>query len=188
MLETELKSLITKEIYDKVKSMYKWDSEKTQENHYYTDETGVLSKTRSVFRIRRKDGVPKIQVKTHKNYGSPLQICEENEFDCGGAPETVPAETGKRCTGLETGTLTKIGFNATDRCSYMWDKHTEICLDKPEYLGVTDYEIEVEYTNDRPEELLSELKSAGVELSAPSVGKYTRFVNRLREILSAGGD
>ena len=184
MLETELKCLISKEVYEKIKASYEWDSEKLQENHYYTDQNGVLSANRTVFRIRLKDGAYKIQIKKHKNENSPLQICEETEFEYTGAPETISAEEGLKYTGLDMGELVKIGYNSTIRCSLMWNESTEICLDKTDYFDVTDYEIEVEYSEERPDALISELKSAGVTFSEPSVGKYTRFVRRLNSIIN----
>jgi uncharacterized protein YjbK len=45
----------------------------------------------------------------------------------------------------------------------MWDSSVEICLDKSEYLDKCDYEIEVEYTGDFPDELTDELKKLGIE-------------------------
>lgn len=184
MLETELKCLISKEVYEKIKASYKWDSEKIQENHYYTDKNGVLSANRTVFRIRLKDGAYKIQVKAHKNENSPLQICEETEFEYTGAPDTISADEGMKYTGLNTGELVKIGYNTTVRSSLMWNDHTEICLDRTDYFDVTDYEIEVEYSGERPDELISGLKAAGAGFSEPSVGKYTRFVRRLNSIIN----
>lgn len=184
MLETELKCLISKNAYEKIKAAYEWDSEKIQENHYYTDKNGVLALNRTVFRIRFKDGIYKIQIKAHKNEGSPLQICEETEFKYNGAPNTIPAEDSMKYTGLNTGELVKIGFNTTRRCSLMWDNNTEICLDKTDYFDMTDYEIEIEYTGERPEKLIKELSASGITFDKPSIGKYTRFIQRFNEIIN----
>lgn len=183
MLETELKSIISKETYDKIKAMYPWDSEKLQENHYYADASGILGANRTVFRIRKKDGVFKIQLKIHKNENSPLQICEETEFGCTGAPEKISTEESKKYTGEDIGELIKIGFNITRRCSFMWNDSTEICLDKTDYFDVTDYEIEIEYTGEKPSALIEELGRAGVNFDSPSVGKYTRFIQRFKELM-----
>ena len=178
MLEKELKAMLTEEAFHKIEAMYKWDSKKLQENHYYVDTDGVLSQNRAVFRIRFKDGEYKIQVKVHKNQGSPLQICEETEFPAECAPESFSAEDGFRYTGLKTGKLVKLGFNTTLRYSFMWNDTTEICLDKTDYFDETDYEIEVEYTEECSDALLAELKAAGVEFTEKSVGKYTRFMKK----------
>lgn len=182
MLETELKAMLTKELYDTVDKMYPWESRKLQKNFYYLDNGSVLLNNRSVFRIRQKDDCFKIQVKIHKNSDSPLQICEELEYPTDCAPEKINEKRAAEYTGLETGELYRAGFNETLRNSFMWNETTEICLDKTTYFDVTDYEIEVEYTGELPVKLIDELNSAGIKFNKSSVGKYSRFLSRLSEI------
>ena len=178
MLETEYKSLLTEMEYNKIAEHFDWDSVKEQTNHYYCDEDKILAKNRVMFRIRVKDKKSVIQVKLHKNSNSPLQICEELEYPVDGVPEVI--EDGEKYTGIKTGELKNLGCTVTLRHSKMWDSQTEICLDKTDYLGITDYEIEIEYTgNEIPEELSAELTTLGVEFKASSVGKYTRFLRAL---------
>lgn len=183
MLETEYKSIITEEVYDKIKASYNWDWIKHQVNSYYIDETGELGRRHIVVRVREKDGRFAVQVKAHKNPGEALQICEETEFPIDCAPEEFSPEDGLRFTGIKTGVLTKAGSLDTLRCSLMWKDNVEICLDKSEYLDRCDYEIEIEYTGEMPKELMDELASMGVEFKEKSVGKYTRFINRLMELM-----
>ena len=185
MLETELKCMISKEVFETIKKMYPWDSSKLQENHYYRDPSGQLGAARTVFRIRVKDGVYKIQVKAHKNEGSPLQVCEETEFPSEDAPDVIPAADALKYTGIATGDLEKLGYNTTLRYSFMWNPHTEICLDKTDCFDETDYEIEIEYCGECPEALLSELKAIGVEFKEKSVGKYTRFIRKFQSMLQS---
>ena len=178
MLETEYKSLLTEEEYNKIACHYSWDWIKEQTNHYYSDDESILARNRVMFRVRVKDDRSVIQVKLHKNVNSPLQICEELEYPADGVPEVI--EDGEKYTGIKTGTLKNLGSTVTLRHSKMWDSRTEICLDKTEYLGITDYEIEIEYTGEKiPEELLAELTALGVEFKENSVGKYTRFLRAL---------
>ena len=176
MLETEYKSLLMKSEYEKIAAHFTWDRVFVQTNHYYGDDGGVLADKKIMFRVRETDNKTVIQVKLHKNEGSPLQICEELEFPVNGVPEAI--EDGEKYTGIKTGPLKNLGCTVTKRHSKMWDPHTEICLDKTEYLGITDYEIEVEYTGgEMPLALRAELDSLGVEFKAASIGKYTRFLN-----------
>ncbi|MGN0149123.1 MAG: CYTH domain-containing protein [Clostridia bacterium] len=181
MLETELKSIITKEIYDKIKNTFKWDSSAEQTNYYYTDTEGYLRKKRIMVRVREKNGASKLQIKLHKNSGSSLQICEENEYDVNGVPEYIPAETAMEITGINTGSLICMGNSKTLRNSLMWDRTTEICLDKTTYFDITDYEIELEYTDTLDKELLEKLSSLGVEFKSASVGKFSRFLKKYDE-------
>ena len=180
MLETEYKSLLTEDEYKKIADYFDWDSIKEQTNHYYCDDERNLAKNRVMFRVRVKDNKSVIQVKLHKNADSPLQICEELEYSVDGVPETIA--DGEKYTGIKTGELKNLGCTVTLRHSKMWDNQTEICLDKTEYLGITDYEIEVEYTGgEMPQELSEELTSLGVEFKENSIGKYTRFLRALEE-------
>ena len=184
MLETELKCLINEDTFNNLRKLYTWNSSKIQENHYYVDTADVLSENRTVFRIRFKEGKYLIQVKAHKNKDGALQVSEESEFETDSAPEKISAELGEKYTGLKTGELVKLGYNTTLRYSYMWDENTEICLDKTDYFDITDYEIEIEYTNGCPQELLDELKSAGVEFNEKCKGKYSRFISKFNDLMS----
>lgn len=181
MLEKELKCIIAKDIYEKIRSEFDWDCTAEQINYYYTDKNGVLRDNRVMVRVRAKDGVFRLQVKLHKNADSPLQICEETEYDIDGAPMTIPPETTLKVTGLDAGELVKMGGSVTLRSSLMRDG-TEICLDKTDYFDITDYEIELEYKDEPQEELLDRLKALGVVFNEKSIGKFSRFLNRFDEL------
>ena len=62
MLETEYKSIITEEVYDKIKEKYSWDWIKHQVNSYYIDKSGELGRRHIVVRVREKDGRFAVQV------------------------------------------------------------------------------------------------------------------------------
>ena len=175
MTETEIKSIIDEETYKKVKKTFNWDSVKEQVNNYYTDRNGVLGERRIMVRVRVVDDIPKIQVKLHKNENSPLQICEENEYEIENVPEIIDAETAKRITGMEVGELYRMGSAATVRHSF---KHngSELCLDKTTYFDNVDYEVEVEYDEKMSADLLMKLTSLGIAFNRKCVGKFSRFL------------
>lgn len=175
MTETEIKSIIDEETYKKAVKAFKWDSVKEQVNNYYTDKAGLLREKRIMVRVRVVDGKAKIQVKLHKNAGSPLQICEENEYEIDGVPETLDAETAKKITAMETGELFRMGAAATKRHSL---KHngSELCLDRTVYFDKVDYEVEVEYEDKMSADLLMKLSSLGVTFNKKCVGKFSRFL------------
>lgn len=182
MLETEWKCIIDEETYLALEKEFDWDWVKEQVNSYYTDPSAELKKHGITLRVRTKDGVNKIQVKTHKNADSALQICEEAEFSTDTIPEDFTADEVEKMTGLAV-PASCLGSLTTLRHSLMYTDGVEICLDKNDYLENTDYEIEVEYTQKIPQELMNRLAAAGVEFNAPSVGKCTRFMRRLSDIL-----
>lgn len=186
MTEKEYKSLISEAGFEKIEKSYPWDSVKNQTNYYYAAKTDCLAKNRITVRIREKDGAYKLQVKRHKNRENGLHISEESEFSAECAPQTIDEKTAFETIGIETGELQKIGALTTLRHSFMWDEYTEICLDKSTYFDRVDYEIEVEYQNEMPEKLMAELSDLGVDFSKPVKGKYSRFLNRLNEIINGG--
>lgn len=176
MRETELKSIIDEATYTRVKRAFNWTSVKEQENHYYTDKNGVLRGNRIMVRVRVIDDKPVIQVKLHKNQGSPLQICEENEFGITGVPETLSAGTAKKITGMDVGELHRMGSAVTKRRTLKRGT-SELCLDKTTYFGKTDYEVELEYVDKMSADLLAKLMPLGVAFNKQCVGKFSRFLD-----------
>lgn len=182
MLETELKCMLDEETYLRLEKLFDWDWVKEQVNSYYTDRENLLKQNGITLRVRTKDGKNKIQIKAHKNADSPLQICEEAEYDTAEIPENFTADEVEKMTGIHA-EASLLGSLSTLRHSLIYGGNTEICLDKNEFLDRTDYEIELEYTGSVPEELLEQLKAHGVEFSEPAVGKCTRFMRRLYAII-----
>ena len=182
MLETEFKCLISKQTYETLRDKVRWNSCREQVNHYYADKNGAVTEKRLMIRVREIGGRYALQIKTRTNSGSPLQICEENEYEIDGVPQMIDAETIKRYTGEDIGDVYLIGTLRTKRRVYNWDPGTEICLDKSTYADVTDYEIEVEYSGEVDKELLGRLSSYGVEFKQNSIGKFSRFYKRCNEL------
>ena len=116
-----------------------------------------------------------IQVKLHKNENSPLQICEENEFETEEVPDIINAELAKEITGEDVGELYKMGCAVTIRNSLVHNG-SELCLDKTTYFDKTDYEVEVEYEEKISADLLMKLTSLGVRFNEKCVGKFSRFL------------
>lgn len=182
MLETELKCIITEDVYNKIKSAFDWDYTAEQINYYYADNSGELKKRRIMVRVRVKNGISKLQIKQRKNSSSPLQVCEENEFDIDGIPEVIPSDTASDVIGLDVGELRLIGSAQTLRSSLMWDASTEICLDRTKYFDTIDYEIEVEYKDTLNDKLADKLLQLGVEFKENSIGKFSRFMRKFDEL------
>ena len=156
MTETEIKSMIDKDLYESILNAFTWEKVREQTNYYYTDKAGILREKRIMVRIRVVGEVAKIQVKLHKNENSPLQICEE-------------------ITGEDVGELYKMGCAVTIRNSLVHNG-SELCLDKTTYFDKTDYEVEVEYEEKISADLLMKLTSLGVRFNEKCVGKFSRFL------------
>ena len=164
MLEKEIKALLNEKVYNAILGEFEWDSSAEQTNHYYISPNNILKKYGITFRVRTINGINKLQIKKHISHEDSLQISEETEM-----------------TGIEA-PVARIGSLTTLRNSFMFTDGVEICLDKSEYLGITDYEIEVEYTSPIPDELLDNLARLGVDFNKKPVGKFSRFIKKLSEI------
>ena len=175
MTETEIKSMIDKDLYKSILNAFTWEKVREQTNYYYTDKAGILREKRIMVRIRVVGEVAKIQVKLHKNENSPLQICEENEFETEEVPDIINAELAKEITGEDVGELYKMGCAVTIRNSLVHNG-SELCLDKTTYFDKTDYEVEVEYEEKISADLLMKLTSLGVRFNEKCVGKFSRFL------------
>ena len=67
MTETEIKSMIDKDLYESILNAFTWEKVREQTNYYYTDKAGILREKRIMVRIRVVGEVAKIQVKLQKN-------------------------------------------------------------------------------------------------------------------------
>ena len=181
MLEKEIKALINEKVYNAILGEFEWDSSAEQTNHYYISPNNILKKYGITFRVRTINGINKLQIKKHISHEDSLQISEETERDIENVPNSFSKEYVKEMTGIEA-PVARIGSLTTLRNSFMFTDGVEICLDKSEYLGITDYEIEVEYTSPIPDELLDNLARLGVDFNKKPVGKFSRFIKKLSEI------
>ena len=178
MLETELKAMLTENQFDKIRDIFKWDSIKDQTNSYYISPDNILKKHGITLRIRTIDNTHILQVKKHTSKNGALQISEESEFEIDAIPIELTEDDVYKYTGIKT-TASLIGDLTTTRYSCFYTPEVEICLDKSTYLGLTDYEIEIEYTKPIPQELLDTLSRIDVLFDTPCKGKFSRFMGRL---------
>ena len=178
MLETELKAMLTKSQFDKIKEIFTWDSIKNQINSYYISPDNLLKKQGITLRIRTIDNTHILQVKKHTGKNGALQISEESEFEIDAIPIELTDDDVYKYTGIKT-TASLIGDLTTTRYSCFYTPEVEICLDKSTYLGLTDYEIEIEYRKSVPQELLDTFASIDVLFNTPCKGKFSRFMGRL---------
>ena len=179
MLETELKAMLTKAQYEVLENDFQWNSVTEQTNSYYIAPDNLLKKHGITFRVRTINGTNTVQVKKHQPKQGALQIAEETEFIIDSIPQTFSENETEKYTGIRT-VVSYIGNLITKRNSCMYCDGVEICLDKSTYLETTDYEIEIEYTKNIPDELLKKLAQNGISFNCATPGKFSRFMNRLK--------
>lgn len=177
MLEKEVKIMLTEEEYSRCAELFDFSAAVRQVNNYYYSpkcaERGIS------VRVREVGGEVLLQVKVPVSSEGSLAVREELEKKLHFVPERIGPETLDEVCGIADEAVLR-GSLETYR-SLCVIGNTEICLDKNTYLGVTDYEIELEYTGDYPTDLLNRLAEIGITADKPQRSKLGRFLGKLEE-------
>lgn len=184
MIENEFKVMLTEQQYGKVLSMFGWDCSAMQVNHYYDTKELALSSGHITVRVREKGGRYFLQVKL-PNGADFSRIELEKELD--GIPGEISAETLNSLAGgnapMTLPAVSRLGTLSTLR-SVKHIAGAEIDLDKSEYFGKTDYELEIEFTDESAaRSVMDEICSAaGISRSGDvCTGKIHRFLAEFRK-------
>lgn len=183
MVENEFKVMLTAEQYEKICSMFSWDSEVEQTNFYYDTPGLQLSSAHITCRVRRIGGECFLQMKLpngkafsrielERNLGSevPQELSAQLLNDLSGGSISEPLPQVRLLGALTTLRRVKKSDGA------------EIDLDKSSYFQKTDYELEIEFTDEAAARaLLAEIRSAAA-LSGGDVcmGKIHRFLREYK--------
>lgn len=152
MTELEKKLLLTEDEYDYLMELLGYESPliqkpiTTQVNYYFDTDDFSMNSQNTTCRIRLKDGKYKATMKRHSTGKDQSTETEMEIYD-----------------GLESNSFTKMGLTLqgeliTKRCIVFKDTNCEAVLDKNEYLGHTDYELEIEYTSEHEKDAQAILK------------------------------
>ena len=147
-----------------------------QENRYYDTEDFSLKRSSRTLRIRK---IGDSLVREHKHGRSSVgdvRICIEDNVKIDGIP---PFIKGSEIGESEDTVYFPLGVLVTERTEYVIDGAC-IALDKSTYLGIVDYEIEVEMGGVSP--LPSALLALNIDFGKAVIGKYHRFVKRLLKL------
>lgn len=180
MIEYEKKFLLSKDEYLKIiNTLNIQNNSFTQQNHYYDTNDFELCKKGITCRIREKDKKFIATIKTHladKSLEQSKQASDENDISLFSCFDVI-----------YQGALT------THRTKIFYGDGYEIVLDKNQYLGIEDYELEAEYYNGNEEIIKSPLKLISSLISVDfdaffardkkSQSKSTRFFERKKDLL-----
>ncbi|MBO5968523.1 MAG: CYTH domain-containing protein [Clostridia bacterium] len=132
MIELEKKILLTEHEYFSLRKYFGKKSMVTQINFYFDTDDLSMNQQNITCRIRLKDGKCNATMKYH----SSMDESSEVEMKIrNGLQDNTFLDMGLRCQGELV----------TKRCVLIKDATYEVVLDKNEYLGTTDYELEIEY-------------------------------------------
>lgn len=181
MIENEFKIMLTADQYERICEEFSWDETIFQTNYYFDTEGLELSERRITARVREINGEFFLQMKMPTNKDFSRIELEQRLEDL---PEEISGETLSRlsgCAGLPN--VKRLGKLFTKRLAKRFSG-AEIDLDLSEYFDKRDYEIEIEFTDEKnARELLKKIRAIIGESSAGEVctGKLRRFLNEYRK-------
>jgi uncharacterized protein YjbK len=179
-IEIEAKALVKKDDYEKLANLFKDYPSFCQTNYYIDNEERLLHKEGIVLRVREKKGIFEMTLKTPLSEGlleksellsegSALALKERNVF---------PENDLKRfltMLDIDISSLKILTSLKTERIDAPY-QGGKLSIDKNDYSGLEDYEIELEYNNQADaERLLKELlESNGIAFSLNKKTKMAR--------------
>lgn len=176
MIENEFKLMLTEEQYNEIILMFSWDSEVIQTNYYYDTDGLALSEQHITCRVREISGEYYLQMKLPAD---KLYSRVELEKRLSTLPQTLSGEELTKLSdrdGLPE--VKKLGGLTTVRSIKRFDG-AEIDLDRSTYFGKTDYELEIEFTDEQAaRSLLSQItERLGISTNGDvCTGKAGRFL------------
>ncbi len=142
MFEFEKKLMLTENQYKCIREALGKNKELIiQKNHYFDTPDYAMSKKGVTYRIRFKNGVYEATIKNHMT----------TKKDCS-IEETI---SRKEYFDMDEFLFMKLCYHGdliTERLILYKDSDFEIVLDRNTYLGITDYELEIEYAETYSEE------------------------------------
>lgn len=176
--EKEIKLLLTKVEYERIRSLFAFETPYVQTNYYYGHEN---LDPRITIRIRKKNDL-KLQIKIPVRINGTLHIKEEYEGTVDEIYDILPFEKVRNIydVGVDSD-LYLLGSLCTNRRICTLFPNVEIALDQNRYLGKIDYELEIEYKGDYPIQVTDILEKEKIFLKGNTKGKKTRFMEELRK-------
>jgi len=190
MNESEYKYMLTIEQYDKIlnhlKSKYKMNTI-IQVNYYLDTNTFELDEKDITLRIRQKKDSLRLDLKSPVLRDGALRVKNEFTRSISELPLTIKFENDEWNDFISCKSDMYLkGMLITERTIFIFNEGIEIDLDLNYYLGVMDYELEVEFQEEFQAdavELINSLARHG-ELKPSEFGKRSRFFKKLKEKMS----
>ncbi len=186
MIEFEKKILLSETMYTYLKNHYEPYGKITQHtNYYYDTEKFSLDRINFTLRIREKDGEYIATIKQH----TPSPDCN--------VELSGPVADQYDDSFFNAYQVILHGKLETERLSVYLESGIVIVLDKNDYLGTTDYELEIEYPLGLGQEAYEQLNTiaimlsesccmrnekAFIESSEHAASKSKRFFERLKNL------
>lgn len=177
-IENEYKFMVNEEICAKMKTLFNFEHNFTQTNYYFDTNEFDLFHSGCSLRLRKIQDSLKLVYKTSQ-MSSNIKYSSRQEYvyETSATPDIAEIEALVNIKGLKF-----VGMLATNRSVFNYDNNTLICIDESSYMGMKDFEIEIEFSDlGRANEILQLCLKNGLRLdSTRSIGKYSRLINRIK--------
>ncbi len=190
-IEIEARALVSKADYDKLTSLYRGFGAYTQTNYYIDDDKGTLRKEGIGLRIREKNGLYEMTLKTPLSQGLLEKNCvwTKGMFDAFQRGGPFPEGDIKRfltMLDIDTSALRIKTALTTKRIDVPYEGG-KLSIDENHYSGLTDYEIELEYNNEQDAEakLKDLLERNGIAFALSKKTKVTRAFDAAEQAAKA---
>lgn len=179
-IETEYKYLLNVEQFQdvlaKCKMKFSFSEHKLQVNYYYDTDDNTLNSKKITVRIRQQHSDMKLQIKKHREFDNGLSTSDEYSEKI----DTLPSFM--RIPDIPDNVILK-GVLVTERQIFSFGKNSSICFDGNMYLGICDYEVEIEVDERDTEEALFIINYLGLA-QKPIESKSERFFRKLEAMKS----
>lgn len=179
MREYEYKYLLEYNVFKRVQESVEKEfpevakNEMLQINYYYDNDRFDLNKSGTTVRIRQRGNSLRLQIKKHMKVSKEYSSSTEDEYRI---DEIYGALKFRGKKYHLQGALN------TKRVSYSIEEGIKVEFDTNTYLGVEDYEIEIEFSEEKEQEVKNIIALLGLSSTIRGKGKATRFMNRKKSI------
>jgi len=181
MIEQEIKFMLTygqyRQMREQFKREYRDRKELFQINYYYDTPGWQIFTAGNTLRIRRKAGAYRLEYKHHKQIDGDIRTCEELTRRMSEAPYEMTADQLRKMRLPIDFDVCHVGCLTTGRTDFYTDGCV-VSLDENHYLGVVDYELEIEGSRRAISAVISR---CGIVGEANRHGKYSRFVTAAKD-------
>ncbi len=185
-IEIEAKALIGEADYEKLRKIYKDHPSYTQTNYYIDDDSFLLRREGFALRVREKEGLYEMTLKTPLSQGLLEKNCPWSKatFDSFSKDGIFPEGDIKRfltMLDIDVASL-KIKTSLTTCRIDVPYLNGKLSIDKNEYSGRVDYEVELEFNNMRDAEsnLKDLLEKNGIKYSLSRKTKVERALDAIK--------
>lgn len=176
--ETEYKFLVSKEQITKYFAFFVNDYRKVitklQVNYYYDTKSNMMNKDDVTVRVRQERDTMKWQIKRHSEKCGALFLSDEYSGNIENLPYSLTVDGVIEELSLK-------GSLVTLRREINFGVGGKLCFDTNMYLGIIDYEIEVEYT-EQDKQWGDAIVASIDSKTKTAVTKSSRFFKRWVEI------